>query len=149
MSYLMRRDPFRGLVRMQDEMDRLFQHLFGEERGGEHVDGVRVPAIDLSETEEEVVVKAEVPGVSKEQLDLEVLPEVLVLKAEMSETKEQAEGAYHRRERIWRRFERSIPLPVEVKTEGVTAKLTDGVLEIHMAKSERAKTATPRKITVE
>lgn len=149
MSYLMRRDPFRGLVRMQDEMDRLFQHLFGEERGLEPSREVRVPAIDLSETEDEVVVKAEVPGVSKEHLDLEVLPEVLTLKAEVSETKEQTEGSYHRRERMWRRFERSIPLPVEVKTDGVSAKLTDGVLEIHLAKSERAKATTPRKITIE
>jgi HSP20 family protein len=150
MSYLMRRDPFRGLVRLQDEMDRLFQTFFGQHGAGEERPlGVRVPAVDVTETEADVIVKAELPGVTRDHLELEVLPEVLTLKATMSETKEEEGAAYHRRERTWARFERSVPLPAEVKADAVKAKLQDGVLEVRLPKSQRAKAATPRKVEVE
>jgi HSP20 family protein len=150
MSYLMRRDPFRGLVRLQDEMDRLFQTFFGQQGAeGERLVGVRVPAVDVAETEADVVVKAELPGVTKDDLELEVLPEVLTLKATTSETKEEEGAAYHRRERTWARFERTVPLPAEVRTDAVKAKLQDGVLEVRLPKSDRAKAAAPRRIEVE
>lgn len=150
MSYLMRRDPFRGLVRLQDEMDRLFQTFFGQQGAeAERTAGARVPAVDVAETETDVVVKAELPGVTKDNLQIEVLPEVLSLKAEASEAKEEKSASYHRRERTWARFERTVPLPAEVRTDAVKATLQDGVLEVRMPKSERAKAATPRKIQVE
>ncbi len=144
MSYLMRLDPYRGLSRMQREMDRLMRGFFGPAPVEE--DEVRIPSIDLSETENEVVVKAEVPGIEKDNLDIEVTPDSLSLSAEV--THEREEGGkgqtYHRRERVWQRFERTIPLPVEVKTEDVKAKLENGVLEIHLPKAEEAKTKTRR-----
>jgi len=148
MTYLMRRDPFRGLVRMQDEMDRLFHSLFGPAETEAGRNGVRVPPVDIAETEEEVVVRAEIPGLTKENLELELLPEALTLKGELSQEKEEKGETFHRRERSWSSFQRSIPLPAEVKTEEVKATLEHGVLEVRMPKTERAKVPTPKKVTI-
>ena len=149
MSYLMRRDPFRGLVRMQDEMDRLFQGLFGTGTAEGAREGVRVPPVDVSETAEEVVVRAELPGIGKEDLELEVLPEMLTLKGAVSQESEEKGETFHRRERSWSSFQRSLPLPAEVKTEGVKATLEHGVLEVHLPKTDRAKVPTPKKVTID
>lgn len=148
MSYLMRRDPFRGLVRMQDEMDRLFHSLFGPTEVPATREGVRVPPVDIAETADEVVVRAELPGLSKEHLELELLPETLTLKGEVSQEKEEKGETFHRRERSWSSFQRSVPLPAEVKTEDVKATLEHGVLEVRMSKTERAKAPTPRRVEV-
>jgi len=148
----MRWDPFRGLVRMQRDMDRLFNELFGQpmvrwER--EEEEGIRIPSVDVIETEHEVVVKAELPGIDKDKIQVEVMPEQLNLSAEMREEREHKEGTLHRRERVWGRFERSIPLPCEVIGDQVKASYRDGLLEVHLPKSERAKAATPRKVSIE
>jgi HSP20 family protein len=132
-------------------MDRLFSDLVGQplvrwEREAE--DGIRIPSIDLVETEQEVVVKAELPGIDKDKIQLEVMPERLSLSAEMRQEKEHSEGTLHRQERIWGRFERSIPLPAEVITDQVNASFENGLLEVHLPKSERAKAATPKKVTI-
>lgn len=148
MSYLMRFDPFRGLTRMQREMDRLMRSFLAPTEIEELEPGVRVPSVDIEESEEEVVVKAELPGISKDQLDIEVMPETLSLSAEVEKEREQEGRVCRRRERVWGRFEREIPLPAEVKPEEANAKLENGLLEIHLPKTERAKAATPRKIHV-
>ncbi len=147
MSSLRRWEPFRSLVNMQTDLDRVFDDFFG--RPLAQREGVRAPSVDVSETPEEVVVKAELPGVDKKNVEVEVLPDSLSIRAEMSEEKEEKEQTYHRRERIWRRYERLLPLPAEVVTDQTTAVVKDGVLEVRMAKSERGKAATPRKVTVE
>ena len=151
MSYLMRIDPFRGLSRMHREMDRMMRGFLTPIELGEEPAGVRLPTVDIAETQEEVIVKAEVPGVSKEDLDIEVLPESLSLSAQTHLEKEEGEkGArYYCRERVWERFERTIPLPAEVKTEGVSAKLKDGVLEIHLPKAVPSRTNGPQRIQVD
>ncbi len=149
MSYLMRIDPFRGLTRMQREMDRLMRNfLTPAEAGVEVEEGIRVPSVDVSETDTEVVVKAEVPGISKEQLDIEVLPDLLSLSAEVEKEHEVEGRVFRRRERVWGRFQRDIPLPVEVKPEAANAKLENGLLEIHLPKTEQAKAAAPKRIHV-
>lgn len=152
MSSLMRWDPFQGLAQMQRDMYRLFSNLLGrpiarEER--EEEDGIRIPSVDVIETEQEVVVRAELPGITKDQIRLEVMPERLSLAAEMKQEKEPSEGTVHCRERVWGRFERSITLPAEVVTDQVKASLENGLLEVHLPKTDRAKAATPRKVTVE
>jgi HSP20 family protein len=130
----------------------LFRHFlrpFGDLEG--ESEGVRVPSVDVSETENEVLVKAELPGISKENLDIEVLPSELILKAELSKEHEEGghEKTYHLHERVWSRFERAIPLPAEVKTEEAKAKLHEGVLEITLPKREPTKLAEPRRIPIE
>ena len=147
MSYLMRLDPFRGLTRMPREMDRLMRS-FLTPMEPELEEGVRVPSVDMAETEQEIVVKAEMPGISKDQLDIQVLPDMLSLSADLSAEKEEEGRHYRCRERVWGRFQRDIPLPVEVNPEEVRATLEQGVLEVRMPKSERAKAPTPKKVTI-
>ena len=152
MSNIVRWDPFRGVVRMQREMDHLFSDLFGRPLvrwEPEETEGIRIPSIDLVETEQEVVLKAEMPGIDKDKIEVEVMPEYLTLSAEMREEKEEKDATHHRRERVWGRFERSIPLPVEVVTDQAKATYREGLLEIHLPKTERAKSQTPRKIVIE
>lgn len=152
MSSLMRWDPFEGLVQLQRDMDRLFNSLFGRsmaQRESEEEDGVRIPPIDLAETEQEVIVKAELPGVAKDQVELEVMPERLWVSAEIKREDERGKATVHCQERAGGRFERSISLPAEVITDQVKASLENGILEVHLPKTDRARAATPKKVTVE
>ena len=148
MSALRRWEPFRGLLSMQSDLDRVFEEFFGRP-GLAPADGVRIPTVDVSETADAVVVKAEVPGVEKKDLEIEVMPDSLSLEAEVTKETEEKEKTYHRRERIWQRFERIIPLPSEVVTDQVKATMKDGVLEVRLPKTERSKATTPRKVSVE
>jgi HSP20 family protein len=148
MSYLMRFDPFRGLTRMQREMDRLMRTFLTPAEVEEVETGVRVPSVDIAENDTEIIVKAELPGIKKEQLEIEVLPETLSLSAEAEQEREIEGRIFRRRERVWGRFAREIPLPAEVKPDEANAKLENGLLEIHLPKTEEAKAATPKKIHV-
>lgn len=147
MSYLRRWEPFRNLMTVQSDLDRVLEDFFGRPLRRE--EATRAPSVDISETADEVVVKAEMPGVDKKNLQVEVLPESLSLSAEMSEEEEETEETYHRRERVWHRYERLLPLPAEVQTDQVKATLKDGVLEVRMPKTERSKASTPRKVAVD
>jgi len=147
MSALRRWEPFRSLLNMQGDLDRVFDEFFGHPVTRR--EDARPPAIDVSETADEVLVKAELPGVNKKDLEVEVLPESLSLRAETTAEKEEKDRTYHRRERVWSRYERHIPLPAEVVTDQAKATLTDGVLEVRMPKTERSKQATPRKLAID
>ncbi len=149
MSSLRRWEPFRGLARMQRDLDRAFEDFFGRPLIESEAEGVRAPSVDVCETEDEVIVSAEMPGIDKKDLEVEVLPESVSVRAEMSQESEQKETTYHRKERTWRRYERTIPLPAEVVSDQAKAKLKDGVLEIWLPKSERAKAARPKKVQIE
>lgn len=148
MSALRRWEPFRGLLGMQSELDRMFDEFFGRP-AFVRPEGVRVPTVDVSETADAVIVKAEVPGVDKKDLEVEVTPDSLSLKAEVTREKEEKDRQFHRRERVWQRYERVVPLPAEVVTDQVKATMKDGVLEVRMPKSERSKATPPKKIAVE
>lgn len=134
---LMRWDPFGGLSRMRDEIDRMFEDFFtgrpGLARTGE---GLRVPSVDIEETDESVVVRAELPGVKKDDLDIEVTPDALTIRAEMSEEKEQRDRRFYRRERSWGMFQRTVPVPVEIKSDAAKASFKDGLLEVTLPKVE-------------
>lgn len=95
------------------------------------------------------ILKAELPGVEKKDLNIEVLPEQVSLKAETSEEQETREGAYHWRERTFHCFERNVPLPVEVKSSEAKASFKDGLLEIHMPKTEASLAKKPVKVKIE
>jgi len=148
MSSLRRWEPFRGLMGIQSELDRVFEDFFGRSMEP-RPEGVRLPAVDVSETANDVLVKAEMPGVDKKDLEVEVLPESLSLKAEMRQEKEETDERLHHKECIWRRYERTIPLPAEVVTNQVKASMKDGILEVRMPKSERSRAATPMKVSVD
>jgi HSP20 family protein len=114
-------------------------------QAGHPVAGTWSPAVDIFETEQEIVLQLEVPGVSKEQVHVEVDNGTLLLRGERKIEKEVKEENYHRVERAYGFFQRSFSLPDTVDPEKVRAELKDGVLELRLGKREQAK---PKQIQV-
>jgi HSP20 family protein len=135
---LMKWEPFEGLSALRREMDRLFEDFSAGgslrfwERAAE-------PAVEVSDTAEAVVVKVQVPGISKDDLQLTITESALTVKGETKEEEKKEDKHYHRREFRYGAFVRSIALPAPVQAEKATAQLKDGVLEVTMPKSAEAK----------
>ncbi len=129
-------NPFSELEKVKAEFDNLFQNLLPTVYGG--ADMALVPAIDIYETDKEVVVKVEIPGVKKEDLEVSVKDNVLYIKGEKKEEREENTEAIHKVERIYGKFERSITLPQNVKTQEAKAEYKDGILEIRFPKKEES-----------
>ncbi|MEN3039908.1 MAG: Hsp20/alpha crystallin family protein, partial [Candidatus Kryptonium sp.] len=100
---------------------------------------VLAPAVDVYETDRELVVKAELPGVKKENVEVSIRDNSLHIRGEKREEKEEKTETYHRVERFYGKFERVIPLPADVKIEEAKAEFKDGVLEVRVPKAETAK----------
>jgi HSP20 family protein len=131
--------PFRELTTLRDEMDRLWSRFFGEREPLEPFRGKWVPSLDVSETKDNVVVKAEIPGMDPKEIDISYADGILTLKGERKQEKEEKDENYHRVERRYGSFSRSIRLPHEVKSDKIKANCKDGVLKITVPKSEEAK----------
>jgi HSP20 family protein len=129
---------------MQQEMNRMFDEFFGERRS-ELAEGSWMPVVDLSENESTILVRAELPGISQDDLELNLQDNVLTLKGEKKrETKEEKKN-YHRTECCYGSFTRSFTLPAAVKQEEIMATFKDGVLKIRLPKVEEVK---PKKIAI-
>ncbi len=138
-------DPFRDLMSIQDEMNRLFGRTYGS-RGGESLAaGGWAPAIDIYETPDAFVIDAELPGVKPDDVEISVEEGTLTVRGERTPRGGVSEEAYHRVERRYGPFGRSISLPQSVNTERIDATFDAGVLTITVPKAEQAK---PRKIEV-
>ncbi len=141
-------DPFKDLATIQERMNQIFEDALSRSRGREEGlrTGMWMPAVDIYEKNDSIVVKAELPGVDRNQISVEVKDGVLTLKGERKFEKEVKEENYHRIERSYGSFQRSFSLPVSVDQEKVKANYRDGVLEIELPKREAAK---PKQIQVE
>ncbi|MBE3555094.1 MAG: Hsp20/alpha crystallin family protein [Thermicanus sp.] len=140
-------EPFRHLSQIRREMDRFFQLPWNIPwiSDTDYFGNVRV---DVYETEDEVVVRADIPGVErKEDIQLDLDRDILTMSATIEKESEAAEDQFHRKERFYGRFQRSVPLPSPVKQEGIKASYRNGVLEVRMAKEKDA--TTRRRINVE
>ncbi len=134
-------DPFRDMMGLQDEINRLFDSAFGRgpvERAG-LFEGEWAPAVDVYEDENKVFVTAELPGMAEKDIDLTILGDTLTIKGEKKKEQEKKEENYYRRESVYGSFQRSVPLPCPVDAEKVKASLKNGILEISMPKKEEAK----------
>jgi len=129
-------ESFGGLTALRREMDRLFEHVLGREPSPL---GEVAPAIEVAETPEAVIVKAQVPGVSKEHLQVNVTDTTLTLKGEVQEDTTREDTNYHQREFHAGAFARTITLPTTVQAEHATAQLRDGVLEVTIPKRGETK----------
>ena len=127
-------ESFGGLTTLRREMDRLFERFLGREASSPL--GEVEPAIEVAETPAAVIVKAQVPGVSKENLQVNVTDNALTLKCDVQEDKTTEEKNYHQREFHYGAFSRTIALPATVQAEHATAQLKDGVLEVTIPKRE-------------
>ena len=140
-------DPFKELSAIHDRMNQLFDETFLHARASEAAPAAAMwsPAVDIYESVDEIVVKAEVPGIDRDAVAVEVKDGILTLRGERKFEKEEKEENYHRIERSYGTFVRSFALPSSVDTEKVHAALKDGVLEVKLSKKEIAK---PRKVQV-
>ncbi|REK10827.1 MAG: Hsp20/alpha crystallin family protein [Planctomycetota bacterium] len=132
----------------RNEMDRLFNSFFGEsfgELGRPFGFAEWGPPLDVEETDKEVLVRAEIPGVKADELELSMSGNALVISGEKKESEERKEKGYHYRERRFGSFRREVPLPAAVDPEKVEAEYKDGVLHVKLHKAQEA---LPKKITV-
>ncbi|RLB07000.1 MAG: Hsp20/alpha crystallin family protein [Deltaproteobacteria bacterium] len=130
--------PFRELDTLRREMDRLWDRFFSE-RPLEWLGGQWTPSLDVSETKDKVVVKAEIPGIDPKDIDVSLSNGVLTIKGEKKQEREEKDENYHLVERSYGSFSRAVRLPAEVQEDKVKASYKDGVLKITLPKTERAK----------
>ena len=133
-----RRDLFGDLVDIQQEMNRMFDEFFGERRSGLTA-GAWAPTVDVSENDNAIIVRAELPGMSQDDIELNLQDNVLTLKGEKKQEAKEDKENYHRTECCFGSFSRSFSLPATVKQEDIQATFKNGVLEINLPKAEEAK----------
>ena len=131
--------PFRELDRIRREMDRLWDSFF--ERRPARVEEVSewFPSLDVSETDSEYVVKVEVPGIDPKDIEISLMNNLLTIKGEKKQEKEEKEENYHLIERSYGSFTRSIRLPSQVQNDKINATYKNGVLKVTLPKTEEAK----------
>jgi HSP20 family protein len=144
---LARWTPYRDMMSMRDEMNRVLNEAFGRGANDESAwfSGAWSPPVDIFETDEALVMKAELPGFSKDDISIEMKENTLVVKGERKRDDEVKEGNYHRMERVYGAFQRSFLLPTTVDQEKVRASYKDGVLELRLPKVQAAQ---PKRIAV-
>jgi HSP20 family protein len=137
-------EPFRGVNSFQDQIDRLFKEAVDRSEGSSLTPWA--PAVDIYETEHELVVKADLPDVKPEELDIRVEENILTIRGERKFEKKVDENNYLRVERSYGSFSRSFSLANTVNTEAIKADYKDGVLTLSIPKREEAK---PKQIKVQ
>jgi HSP20 family protein len=143
---IVRWEPFRDLVSTHRDFDRLFREAFTPFFGeGDLSTRTWAPPVDIYETENDIVLKAELPGVDPKDVEVRVEDNTLYLKGERKFEKEVKDENYHRVERAYGSFARSFTLPNSIDSENVKADYKDGLLTLTMPKREEAK---PRKIKI-
>ena len=135
---LMKWEPSEGLGTLQREMNRLLESFCGGS-SWRFDESMSAPAVEVADTQDTVVVKAQVPGVSKEQLQVTVSEGIVTIKGERKEEEKQEEKNYLHREFRYGAFTRTVPLPAGVQAEKATAQLKDGMLEVTIPKSAGAR----------
>jgi len=143
MSNLIRWEPARDFMTLREAMDHLFDDAFT--RPLSIRDGWSVPAIDMFQTDDEVVVKASIPGFKADDVQISVTGDILTLRGEMKQEEEKKEKAWHIREQRWGSFERSVALPTDVVADKAKAEFENGILIVTLPKADEVK---PKTITV-
>ena len=148
--HIIRWDPFREFEQLQDRVNRVFTDTYGRSSGGDEgllTGGAWTPAVDIYENgNHELVLKAELPDLTREDIDITVDNGTLTIKGEKKLSNDVKEEQFHRVERQYGRFSRSFSLPPTVDTTKVGAEYRNGVLTIRLPLREEAK---PRQIKIE
>jgi len=137
MSNLIRWEPGREMMTLREAMDHLFDDAFT--RPLSIRDGWSAPAIDMYQTDDEIVVKASLPGVKADEVQINISGEVLTLKGETKHEEEKKNKAWHIHEQRWGAFERSAVLPTDVVADKAKADFENGILTITLPKAEEVK----------
>ena len=144
MATVTRWDPFQDMLSLREAMNQLVEESFVRPATGQNGKNF-VPALDLSETTEGYLVEAALPGVKPEDVEVTVENNVLTIKGETRQEVDDKQRNFHRIERRFGSFQRTIGLPTTVKADAIQASLTNGVLRLEIPKAEEVK---PRKISV-
>ncbi len=143
---LIRWEPVRELNTIQNEMNRLFNTFFESPAPGNGASARRwIPAMDLVETDENFVLRADLPGLSEKDVHIELEDNVLTIAGERKTEHEERKDGYYRIERASGAFQRSLTLPEGVDADAIKAGFEHGVLEVRIPKPEQRK---PRKVTI-
>lgn len=140
--------PLQPMPSLRRELDRLFGDflpLFGDEGDADTLSAVWRPRMDLTETDGAFVVKMDLPGIEKDQVNVQVEDSTLTVSGERREEKKEEKENYLRMERSYGSFYRSIPLPKTAQVDQVKAEFANGVLTVHIPKAEESK---PRKVDI-
>ena len=146
---IVRWDPTRDLDTLQGDVNRLFDSFFGRREtavGNDYGSRRWIPAMDLVETDEHLVLRADLPGVDRDNVEIEVKDGVLTISGERRAEHEDKREGFHRVERSFGRFSRSLELPQGIAADSVQARFERGVLELRMPKPEERK---PTRIEIE
>lgn len=131
---------WRPLQELRKEMDRIFQEFFGRSYfPAERFEIEWAPAVDVSETEDAIIVKADLPGVKPEDIEINIVDNVLTIRGEKKREAEEKKENFYRVERFYGSFMRAIQLPTEVEVDKVKAQYKDGVLKITLPKKPEEK----------
>jgi len=143
---LIRLDPFKDLITMREIMNSLFEEAFTSR--GEEKDlnaGTWTPSVDIYETENDIVLTSEVPGIDEKDIEIKIENNTLTLKGERKFEKEAKEENYHRIERSYGSFYRSFTLPNYINQDKINAEYENGALKITMPKKTELK---PKKVKI-
>ena len=143
-KYISKWEPFRDMLSLRADMDRLFSSLFGG--GYEEREGLWAPLVDIEEDNDTIMVKVEIPGMRKEDIKVSVQSNILTITGERKHESETKNKTFHRVERSYGKFSRMITLPTDVDSDKVKANYKDGILSITLPKPEAVK---PKHIDVE
>jgi HSP20 family protein len=142
---LVRWEPFRELAALQNEMGRWMNQLSGGVIPGNGQSSTWLPAVDVWETESELVLAFDLPGIAEDKVAVELDDNVLTVTGERERTSEHSSDRFYRFERRFGSFSRSVTLPAGVSEKDIKADYTDGVLEIRVPKPEEPK---PKRIQI-
>lgn len=145
--HLIRFNPMRDLFSRRNRMSQIFDDFGSPTHGSDETMSVWnwKPLVDIYDNDENIVITAELPGINKENIKVDVKDRVLTLKGERLSENEVKEDSYHRRERVYGKFERAFTLPVEVDPEEIQADYKDGILKINIPKPKEQK---PKQVTI-
>lgn len=143
---LVRWEPLREISAIQDEVNRLFNTFFDAPVGVRNGNGRRwIPAMDLVEADDRYVLRADLPGMSEDDIAVELEDGVLTVSGERKADHEDRREGYHRIERAYGTFSRSLTLPEGVDADEITARFDRGVLEVEIPKPEQRR---PRRVAI-
>ena len=147
MTNLTRWEPAREMMTLREAMDRLFDDALTRpfslmREGGSNWSPL---AIDMYQTDNDVVVKAALPGIKADEVQINVTNDILTIKGEVKQEEEKKDKSWHIREHRWGAFERSVMLPTGVNADRAQADFENGILTVRLPKSEQSK---PKTITV-
>jgi HSP20 family protein len=145
MTNLTRWDPFNDMLTLCEAMNQLFEESFVPPTVSRRGQGGFVPALDLSETVDGYRVEVAAPGMKPEDVQITLENNVLTIKGELRQETQDKQRNYHRVERRYGAFQRTIALPSTVKADGIQAELNNGILRLEIPKAEEVK---PRRISV-